>query len=369
MITPPTATERHVAPRARPPFRARWQAVFALAGLLLWTALSAPRIISLAPGLAQQSGSLTHLMSGIPALWSASTAPGATGGAPDYALGGAHLERPVACTAPEANAVGRPLTIPADAFICGPVMVTGGGLTVYGRVQGSAQSIGGSTVVYGEVDGDISAIGGDITVEPGARTSGALNAIGGSVRILPGAQVAGPVERDHVSPRQMFDPLAPHAATFWLALLFWICVAVGLTAFAPEAVGHVRYTIAQNFLLSGLVGAGVALFGVVVGAILFITCLGAIVTAAIAIALWLGWIVGTVAFASWLGESLLRGLRVNRAPPLLTSSVLGVILLTLLKAMPIAGFVVSLLVGCVGLGAAGLTLLSARRVSYKRLSW
>ena len=31
--------------------------------------------------------------------------------------------------------------------------------------------------------------------------------------------------------------------------------------------------------------------------------------------------------------------------------------------------VVSLMVGCVGLGAAGLTLLSARRVSYARLRW
>jgi hypothetical protein len=142
-----------------------------------------------------------------------------------------------------------------------------------------------------------------------------------------------------------------------------------LTAFVPEAVGHVRYTIARRFLLSGVTGAVIGFVGVLLGAALFLTCLGIPVTLAIALAMWLAWVVGTVAFGSWLGASLLRGMRHNHEPSLMASTLLGVLLLSLLKALPIAGPVVSVIVGCVALGAASLTLLSARRVSYARLRW
>ena len=109
--------------------------------------------------------------------------------------------------------------------------------------------------------------------------------------------------------------------------------------------------------------------GAVLGAALFVTCIGIPVTLLIALTLWVAWVVGTVAFASWLGASLLRGLRHNAEPSLLVSSLLGVLILCLLKSAPVVGVVVSVLVGCVGLGAAGLTLLSARRVSYAHLRW
>jgi hypothetical protein len=103
--------------------------------------------------------------------------------------------------------------------------------------------------------------------------------------------------------------------------------------------------------------------------VLFITCIGIPVTLVIALALWVAWVAGTVAFASWLGASLLRGTRRDRDPSLLLSTLLGVLILCLLKSAPVVGPVVSLIVGVVGLGAAALTLLSARRVPYVRLRW
>jgi hypothetical protein len=246
---------------------------------------------------------------------------------------------------------------------------------VQGHVQGSAQAIGGSVTISGEVDGDVTAVGGDITVRPGALTRGNLDSIGGRVIVESGAVVEATATNTDTSwysghrALRTFHTVPPGTASFLLGLLFWVSASVGLTTFVPESVGHVRYTIARRMMVSGVAGAVVGLVGALLAVALFLTCLGIPVTLVIALAMWLAWVIGTVAFGSWLGASFLRGLRHGHDSSLFASTLLGVILLCLLKALPVAGTVVSLFVGCVALGAAALTLLSARRVSYARLRW
>lgn len=354
--------------RLRARSRRSLSALIAVSGLLLWAALTAPRMVAFMP---QAAGAPSAIASWINSALVAGGGGTTTSG---LALGGARA--PLACSSSSASAFGSNLVVPQDAWVCGDALVMGGNLDVRGRVQGSAQVIGGNVTISGEVDGDVTAVGGNITVESSAVTHGKLDAIGGHVILRPGvnAQVAttDTLQQDW-GPSQggpwAWRDIPPAASSFWLGLLFWVSASIGLCAFVPEAVGHVRYTVARRFLLSGVSGAVVALVGVVLGAALFVTCIGIPVTLLIALALWVAWVVGTVAFASWLGASLLRGLRHNAEPSLLVSSLLGVLILCLLKSAPVVGVVVSLLVGCVGLGAAGLTLLSARRVSYARLRW
>lgn len=361
------APVRHANARSAPPVRRRaLSALLALVGLLVWSSLTAPQIVALAPQFASLSLATTRWVSDVPAL----ARPGLSSG---VVMGS--LATPQACTTSSASALGSNLVVPSNAWVCGDAMAVGGNVIVLGHVQGSAQVIGGNVVVSGEVDGDVTAVGGDITVQPGAITRGKLESIGGRVTIAPGANAVAPARtmeqmwyHGHSSPTA-FHALAPEASSFWLGLLFWISAAVGLTAFIPEAVGHVRYTIARRFLLSGVAGAIIGAVGALLGVALFLTCLGIPVTLAIGLAMWIAWVIGTVAFGSWLGATLLRGMRHDNDPSLLASTVIGVILLSLLKSLPIAGPVVSLIVGCVGLGAAALTLLSARRVSYARLRW
>lgn len=353
---------------ARPLARSRrsLSALIAVSGLLLWAALTAPRLVAFMPQTAGVPSAITTWIG-------AALANGGSQATPGLALG--HSRAPLACSSSSASAFGSNLVVPRGAWVCGDALVMGGNLDVRGRVQGSAQAIGGNVTISGEVDGDVTAVGGNITVESGALTRGKLDAIGGHVIVKNGvnAQVTTNTLEQNWSPDQggpwAWRDIPPAASSFWLGLLFWVSAAVGLCAFVPEAVGHVRYTVARRFLLSGVSGAVVALVGVVLGAALFVTCIGIPVTLLIALTLWVAWVVGTVAFASWLGASLLRGLRHNAEPSLLVSSLLGVLILCLLKSAPVVGVVVSVLVGCVGLGAAGLTLLSARRVSYAHLRW
>ena len=370
----PTATPEHAscpeaaypASPARGRTRRSLAALVAVAGLLLWAALTAPRMVAFMPHMTGVSSAATS--------WISSTLAGASPSPSGLALNGSRT--PQACTASSASAFGSNLVAPKNAWICGDALVVGGNLDVQGRVQGSAQAIGGNVTISGEVDGDVTAVGGNITVQSGAVTHGKLDAIGGHVILQPGvtAQTAttNTLEQNW-SPGPggswAWHDATPAASSFWLGLLFWVSAAIGLSAFVPEAVGHVRFTIARRFLYSGVAGAVIAVVGLVVGVALFLTCIGIPVTILIGLALWLAWVVGTVAFGSWLGASLLRGLRHNSNPSLLVSSLLGVVILCLLKSAPVVGGVVSLMVGCVGLGAAGLTLLSARRVSYAHLRW
>ncbi len=341
-------------------------ALLGLVGLLVWAALTAPQVISLAPRFASVSLGATQ--------WISRVTSGSAGGmASGMALGS--VTAPGACSSASASAVGSSLTVPAGAWVCGDALAVGGSLDVQGRVQGMAQAIGGSVTVSGEVDGDVTAVGGSISLLPGAQVHGKLNAIGGQTHIAPGAVALGASAEPqpdwfggHSAPTA-FRLVSLGSGSFWLGLLFWVSATLGLTAFVPEAVGHVRYTVARRLALSGISGALIGLVGALLALALFVTCIGIPVTVAIAFALWLAWVVGTVAFGSWLGASLLRGGRRDRNPSLIASTLLGVVLLSLLKAIPVVGVVVSLLVGCVAVGAAILTLLSAHRVSYARLRW
>lgn len=340
----------------------------ALVGLFVWGMFSAPRVISLFPQAAHASLASTQWLSS----WSGPSTPSTTSAEVSHGSGGA---APVACSTQSASAVGSNLVIPASEWVCGDALAVGGNVHVQGHVQGSAQSVGGNVTISGEVDGDVTSIGGDITVEPGGITHGSLKSVGGRVILAQGAvQTAATTNTQGTwwqmrQNRPMFHPVQSDTGSFWLGLLFWISASVGLTAFVPEAVGHVRFTIARRMLVSGVSGALIALVGIVAGAILFLTCLGIPVTLVIALTLWVAWVVGTVAFGSWLGATFLRGLRHGRDSSLLVSTLLGVLILSLLKALPIAGPMISFIVGCVAVGAAALTLLSARRVSYAYLRW
>lgn len=360
-----SVTQHYPTPHRR---RRALSALLAILGMLIWAVAAAPQIVSLAPqgvrlplittSWISSLGSLIHTGQPVEAMTGSGASPGAAS----------------ACSTPNASAIGSNLRVPANAWVCGDALAVGGDVVVQGRVQGNALSIGGGVIVSGEVSGDVTAIGGDITVQPGGHVHGKLATVGGHIIIQPGALAeqaapvsANPLSHNHSAPNT-FHLFALETSSFWLGLLFWVSAALGLTAFVPEAVGHVRYTIAHRFLLSGFSGAVLGLVALLLAAALFLTCLGIPVTVAIGVAVWLAWVTGTVAFGSWLGASLLRGLG-NREPSLLLSSLIGVVLLSLLKALPVAGLVVSVTVGCVALGASIITLLSARRVSYAHLRW
>lgn len=368
MSEPPTtmrvrrrADHRDPHPAAAPPDRraAIILSLVSIGGMLAWIGLSFLRIgAATPPGAAWLINSWSSLSS-----WSWSSLP-VTSPRATVAASGPAQAHPLQCGSSGLSSIGSALTIRPEEVVCGDVLVIGGDADVEGEIRGSLQVIGGNTTVAGIVTGDISDVGGDITVQGGGRVDGATHAIGGSVLIAPDAIVRD-VGTDIQGPRDLTRPpglsFSIDVGAFWLSLLFWLSATLGITLFAPEMVGQVRYTVSRHFLLSGTIGALSAIVAGVIAVALVFTCIGIPIALLIAVTAWAGWVVGAVGVGAWLGSLLFGGPGKSRQPSLMASALLGSTILCVIKALPVLGEIVGVVVGAVALGAAILTLLSARR--------
>lgn len=358
-------------PTPLPPRRAQnphWSAAmpakYALAlapacGLLLWVALSfmsgrgliAPDYATFARALQGWSALSAGSPMNTPATINAS-------GAASRAL------VPLACQSASQSSIGAPLTVRPSEVVCGDVLVVGGDATIQGEIHGSLQVIGGKATITGDVTGDVSVIGGDIVVQNGGQIGGAAHAMGGSVITAPTSIVRN-VGSDLQQPRDITRPpglnFAVDVGSFWLSVVFWMSAALGISLFAPEMVGRVRFNVTHHFMLSGLIGATVAVVSLVLAVILVVTCLGIPIALLVAIAAWAAWVIGTVGVGAWLGSIVFGGPGGRRQPSVRMSAVIGALILCLLKALPVAGVIFGVITGVVALGATILTLLSARR--------
>jgi hypothetical protein len=277
------------------------------------------------------------------------------------------------CTAGSRNAFGENVTIAAGEHICGDASVYGGRMTVLGDVDGSVTAVGGDAIIYGDVGGDVRAIGGSVYLHSGAHVMGNVHAVGGNVVRTGTTLVGGNIQRDNV--RQDMTPLRWFGLTDsyafpWLSIFFWVLAAACIAHFFPEPLGRVRAIARSDFSRSLLVGVVTLVAGAIVSLVLIATCLGIPVALAVLGAMWLAWVIGTVALGLWLGDRLLQRVAAGGHTPV-TSAVLGVTIIALAESIPCLGGVISVVLGCASLGAATVAVLHARRSSYRRprMAW
>lgn len=271
---------------------------------------------------------------------------------------------PGACISGNRDTFGKSVTVGADEWVCGNVSVYGGSATVLGHVNGNVTVVGGSADIAGRVDGNVTAIGGSIHLRSSATIGGNVDAVGGSITRSAGATVNGNVEQGLVG-----GDAAPHwfgvfdGASFpWFHVLFWALAGLIVAVVFPTPLRRVRDVARREPAMSFAAGLAALFFGVLAALVLFITCLGIPIALLMVLALWLAWIVGTVALGYWIGEGLLRmGSTHDRSP--VVAAVLGVTLLSLFEAIPCLGGVISFVAGFMGLGASALALLYSRRAT------
>lgn len=324
---------------------------------------------------------LSYTGPGSPARWSASH----THTPQPYAAVGGALFTPGACTESSVSAIGKNVVVDPGEWVCGDVSAYGGSIGVFGRVDGTVQSVGGngtiagmvqgavdvvggSVTVSGNVSGDVSTVGGNIDIQPGAHIGGNVHAVGGTVSIARQASVGGTVEQGffpHNGGPMHWLGYDGTKSFPWLGILLWVLAGAGIARFLSEPLTRVR-SIARTEVLSSAGAGAIALIGGAIGVVvLFITCLGIPLALLLAAALWAGWVLGTVAIGSWLGEYLLaRTSSRDRAP--LVSTMLGTGLIALSESLPCLGGIIALGVGCVGLGACVLAVIEARRIRHLR---
>jgi hypothetical protein len=279
--------------------------------------------------------------------------------------GPASSGKPSACVPGNRDALGENVVIDRDTWICGDVTVYAANISVLGRVDGDVRAIGGSIVIAGQVSGGVTAIGGNVDLQAGARVGGDVQAIGGSVNRDADSYISGNVATNEdalqrYGPQHAIDPYASDIP--WLQLIFWGLASTALSLLFPRYVLRVR-VMAQRQLAASFVTGVMALFGGVIASIaLIVSCLGIPLALFLLASLWVAWVIGTVALGSWLGHFLLH-LFARESRLLGLTTVLGVMLLAALEALPYVGWVIFTVAGFLGLGAAVRAYFATRQAT------
>ncbi|HEV2235579.1 MAG TPA: polymer-forming cytoskeletal protein, partial [Ktedonobacterales bacterium] len=250
-------------------------------------------------------------------------------------------------------------------WICGDADAYGGSVQVLGRVSGNVVALGGAVTIGGEVDGNVSAFGGSVALLSTARVAGNVQVWGGHVTHAPGATVAGNIEsgdrmRDFAGGVwPSFDP-SWHFPVFWL--LGWAVLAALVATLLPERMARVRQVARGALGRSLLVGLLTAILGAGLAALLFATCIGIPLSLLLVMAIFAGWVLGTVAVSLWVGERLLGIVTATRPSPVL-AAVVGAVALAVVESVPCVGGALAVVAGSVGLGASLLSRFGGRAPS------
>ena len=275
---------------------------------------------------------------------------------------------------------GEDFTLESGEEVDGDLVVFGGNVVLEEAsfVDGTVFIMGGNVTVAGEVEDELVVLGGNVELKSTAFIGSDVVAIGGTVEQAEGAVVEGNVVEGITTgffrgPRIVrVVPLPPTpgmvpletGTRFFFNTIMDIFKAF-ITALAVMALGLLvvlflpkqTETVAQAVLSAPLPSLGVGFLTAVVAAGL--TALLAITVCLLPIALFIGLITTAGGFFGWIavgllvGQKLLEGLKVQEPAPLV-AVVIGVLLISLISALPCLGFLVFL--GVVSLGLGGVAL-------------
>ncbi len=250
------------------------------------------------------------------------------------------------------------LILEEDSYLDGDAVVFGGSAEIAGKLGGDLAVFGGDVEVKstGVVEGDVAVFGGEIHKEEGAviegqQTEMPLFGWGGKIPWGQLAYLRGWGGRPGFRYLDIFTGFAFGVLRFIVGTLALMAVSVLIIIFWPKQVEQVGETVLKVPLASGGVGLAALVLGIPVGLILVLAaCLGLVVW----LALFVAALFGFVAISLLIGERLLQALNVSEASPIV-AVLIGVFLLRLLNLVPCLGFVFSLIVYSLALGAVILS--------------
>jgi hypothetical protein len=246
-----------------------------------------------------------------------------------------------------------------------------------GKVHLGPQSAAHDAVAFGgdvdvgpgaRVSHDVAAIGGDVAIGAGSEVLNDAVAIGGTVRVQPGGRVHGSIHSIPLPGMPGFPrhfrgdliPPFPGPITFLFQTLvtFAVLFVLGLVMLAAfpgrlQAVSAALSSGPLRSLFAGLLGTVGMIFLTV---LLVLTVIGLLLVPFQLLAVLAGGLLGTVAFASYVGR-ILPFPRSRRTMVLELAA--GTLLFSALVHIPVLGGLVWLATWCLGFGAVLRTRFGA----------
>jgi len=261
--------------------------------------------------------------------------------------------------------IGGEAAIEAGATVRGDLVVIGGSLRLDGETLGSAVVIGGSASLgaTSSVSRDLVALGGSFQRGDGSRIGGdIITNLAIATETLPRATAAPtPTLPPRTDFRFDFGPLGTLATVLFQAIGLG-AVAMLLTAFLHPQLDRVAQAVQGQPFAAGSFGLLTVFLAPLAIVVMAITLILIPLALAAGMLLVLAWLFGIIAVGQIVGERLTQAMHRTWEPVLsagLGAFVLGIVLGTS-NQIPCVGWMASVLIGLVGLGAAAMTVFGTR---------
>jgi cytoskeletal protein CcmA (bactofilin family) len=256
--------------------------------------------------------------------------------------------------------------------VTGDVTAYGGSVTVSssGIVDGDITSYGGRVEVAGLVQGDVTSYGGGVTLDGTSHVQGDVQTYSGSVTKLAGARTDGSINHNRPTSFSLTNLpfLNPFGFSFpGVGIIIWMLIAAALAHWFPQRTLRVGEVMFGNLPRSLAIGALSWVLGLILAVILALTIIGIPLTLAILLVLAAGGILGNVAIGWLIGRSVLQRLARRDYSPVL-EAIVGVAILALLESLPFFGFLLSIFIALLGVGAMLLSRFGSSRWRVSSLS-
>ena len=245
--------------------------------------------------------------------------------------------------------------------VCGNVTSFGGLVNIQGELHGNVTAFNSNTFITGQIFGNLTVFGGSIALNGGEQIHGHFAEYRTKELNAQSKPLDGIIP-DHAQ-NQAFPGRMGGEFTFpFWSLIIWIILGIALSSLLPEHVMFVRTTVTTETRRSIIIG----LLSIVLAPVVLVVLVALILTIPLALILGLGlivaWILGTVAISWIIGEYILDAV----APKYKTRHidvVVGLTVLVLVGSIPYIGWLISIGVGLLGLGAVFLSRFGMRLYS------
>ena len=253
---------------------------------------------------------------------------------------------------------GGAVVVDTNTVLCGTLTAFGGTVAINGTVIGDVVGFGSAIVIAGTVNGNIDVYGGNVVLRDDSRLYGEINLYDGQWTRGLNVHLVGDVH-NHTEQYNCFFPTGCGFSFPLLQIITWVALGLLLTTLLPEHVMIVRTTVSSKGRRSLLLG----LLSVVLAPPLLVVLIALILSIPVAIIVALGiiagWAMGTVAIGWIVGEHVLSKIAPQRNSRPLQVAV-GLTAIVLVGSLPYIGWIISVLVGLLGVGAVFLSRFGTR---------
>ncbi|HUL55339.1 MAG TPA: RDD family protein [Opitutaceae bacterium] len=249
-----------------------------------------------------------------------------------------------------------------------------GDTTVNGSVGEAAVAVGGDLTINGEVGGQAVAVGGRIILGPKAVVRGEVVAVGGALEKDPAAVIKGNVQNIRLpaiswlfawARSALFKgrllSFAHGAGWAWLVAAAFLAFYMLLALIFRRGIEKCAETLEQRPGMTVVAALLTTMAMPLIFLLLAITGVGVLVIPFLALGLFFGKLFGRAAMLAWFGRRFTGFLGGGIYSHAVTAVFLGGLFVMALYLVPVLAFIVSVLIGWLGLGMVVYSLILSMR--------